>query len=162
MDDAADRHDGTPERAAEVLGHLYALAAAHISGDRGAIELILENVPLHAREAMPEAAIAIAYTSVHMFRDGDYPFDDPAVAALPERMLDALASVLEGDTPDFVPLHGGDPVDVSIHTVGAIWLWAAHGEQQEALRIARRHCANMVLYRDEGPRRRRDDDEGWN
>lgn len=164
MDDAAHRHDGTPERAAEVLGHLYALAAAHISGDRGAIELILENVPLHAREAMPEAAIAIAYTSVRMFPDHDDPFADPQVSSLPSWMLEALVSVLDGIAPDFIPLRGRDPVEASIRTVGAFWLWAAHGEQQEALRIARHHCANMVLYRDEGLRRRSDDadDEGWN
>lgn len=163
MSNAGAGDENTSERAAEVLGHLYALAAAHISGDPDAVSLILEDVTAEARHVMPEAAIAIAYTSVRMFRTGDDPFEDPLVAALPSWMLDTLASILEGAGPEFVPVHPGDPVDAAIRTVGAFWLWAAHGEQDRALRIARRHCANMVLYRDEGWRRRRDeDDDGWN
>jgi len=158
MDDARDPRDGTSGRAAEVLGHLYALAAAHISGDRGAVELILEDVPVATREVMPEAAIAIAYTSVRMFPDHDDPFEDPQVASLPSWVLEALVSVLDGNAPDFIPLHGGDPVEAAIRTVGAFWLWAARGERQEALRIARHHCAHMALYRDEGRRRPSDDD----
>lgn len=146
----------------EVLGHLYALAAAHISDDPAAIRLILADVPVDARAVMPEAALAIAYTSVRTFRDGDDPFDDPAVAALPSPVLDALASILAGDTPDAIPLYD-DPVKAAILTVGTFWLWAAHGQPQEALRIARRHCANMALYRDERTgTQSRDDEEGWN
>lgn len=163
MSGAGEGHDDTSERAIEVLGHLYALAAAHISGDPDAVTLILEHVPASARQVMPEAAIAIAYTSVRTFRDGDDPFEDPMVAALPAWILDTLASVLEGEAPGFVTVHSDDPVDAAVRTVGAFWLWAAQGEPEQALRIARRHCANMVLYRDEGAARRRDEDEnGWN
>jgi len=135
-------------RAAEVLGHLYALGAAHISNDPEAFELVLAEVPAEATTFMPEAAVAIAYTSVQMFRAEDDPLADPDVASLPPAMLDAIGAVLDGDTPDFVSLHDDDPVDVSVRTVGSIWLWAAHGHTEEALRIARRHCANMALYRD--------------
>jgi hypothetical protein len=163
MSGADNTNSGASERAADVLGHLYALAAAHISGDQNAVTIILEDVPAATRQVLPEAALAIAYTSVRMFRNGDDPFDDPLVAVLPPWILDTLASVLGGEPPDLIPLHEGDPVDASIRTVGAFWLWAAYGEQQEALRIARRHCANMVLYRDEGWQRRRNTDEDdWN
>ena len=147
-----DPADGVAARAAEVLGHLYALGAAHLSNDTEAFDIILAGVPDGATAFMPEAAVAIAYTSVHMFRHADDPFEDPAVAALPPAMLDALGAVLAGDTPDFIALHDDDPVDVSVRTVGSIWLWAAHGQTEEALRIARRHCANLALYRDTHPR----------
>jgi hypothetical protein len=153
------------DRAAEVLGHLYALAAAHISGDRDAMRILLEDVPAEETSVMPEAAIAIAYTSVQKFRDGDDPFDDPLVSSIPPAMLGALTAVLEGDAPDFVELRGVDAVDAAVRTVGAIWTWAAYGEREEALRIARWHCANMVLYRARGTRggwTHGEDDEGWN
>jgi hypothetical protein len=155
---------GRSERAAEALGHLYALAAAHISEDRDAMRILLEDVPPAVANVMPEAAIAIAYTSVQKFRDGDNLFDDPVVSSIPSTMLGALTSVLEGDAPDFVELHGEDAVDSAVRTVGAIWTWAAYGEQEAALRIARWHCANMVLYRDRGLREGRtryEDDAGW-
>lgn len=150
--------------AAEVLGRLYSLAAAHLNGDQEAMSIILEDVSGEQAKVMPEAAIAIAYTSVNMLRCGDDPFSDPAVAALPRAMIGALEDVLDGSAPDFVRLHEGDSVDAAVRTVGAIWLWAAYGEREEALRIARRHCVNMFLHRNrEGDSRgSSDDDEGWN
>lgn len=161
MSSADNTNSGATERAADVLGHLYALAAAHISGDQDAVAILLEDVPAATQQVLPEAALAIAYTSIRMFRNGDDPFDDPLVTVLPQWMLDTLASVLGGEPLDLISLYEGDPVDVSVRTVGAFWLWAAYGEQQEALRIARRHCANMVLYRDESWQRRRNKG-AWN
>lgn len=109
MSSADNTNSGATERAADVLGHLYALAAAHISGDQDAVAILLEDVPAATQQVLPEAALAIAYTSIRMFRNGDDPFDDPLVTVLPQWMLDTLASVLGGEPLDLIPLYESDP-----------------------------------------------------
>lgn len=150
--------ENSPKFASTILGHLYALGAARICGDREAISLIREGI-LDAEEAfLPPAAVAVAYSCVQSAGRGDDPFADERVARLNPLMLDAIRSTLDGCAPDVVvPLNGEDPVEVSTDIVASFWRWSAGWDDDEALRIARRHCANMVLYQARGDEDDRND-----
>lgn len=143
--------ENSPKFASKILGHLYALGAARICGDREAILLIREGMRDEEEAFLPAAAVAVAYSCVRAAGRGDDPFADERVARLNPTMLDAVRSVIDGCTPDiFMLADGEDPVEVSTDTVALFWQWSADWDDEEALRIARRHCANMVLYRARG------------
>lgn len=140
--------ENSPKFASTILGHLYALGAARICGDRGASLLIREGIRDEEEAFLPAAAVAVAYSCVRSAGRGGDPFTDERVAGLNPMMLDAIRSVIAGHTPDiFLLTDGEDPVEVSADTVALFWQWSADWDDDEALRIARRHCANMVLYR---------------
>jgi len=131
-----------------VLGHLYALAAARLNGDLEAVELIRDEVrPMHA-SVMPEAAVAVAYTTIRQ-ADGDARvLDEAPLRGLTDPVKRALTHVLEGWPPEFITLEAEDPVETAIRTVVATWLWACDGDADAAATMARTYCARLVLYRE--------------
>lgn len=144
----------SPRFASTILAHLYALGAARICEDPEAVSIIRESIRDEEEAFLPAAAVAVAYSCVQASQRSDDPFSDERIGALHPLMTAAIAAVLHGAAADiFILEDGEDPVEVAAETVASFWNWSAEWDTEEALRIARRHCANMAVYRSHDPDR---------